>query len=465
MIRSAPVIIAALLLSACGDDKGAPGAEPEEQYSGGAATVFDATRMAFGQDLPLLTGDSADEFFLGNAIFNRGWVTAPASVKQFDGLGPFFNATNCSACHLKDGRGRPPEMPGEQMLSMLVRISVPGMDAHGGPMPEPTYGGQIQDRGVLKVMPEAQVTIQYEEVPGSFADGEPFSLRKPTYTVEQLAYGPMAGDVMLSPRVAQAVFGLGLLAAVPDSTLEGFADPDDQDGDGISGRINHVWNVRASMPTVGRFGWKANQPSLEQQSAGAFNGDMGISSSMFHGQECTPAETLCLEQPTGEEDGQPEVSDSALSSVVHYMHTLAVPARRDWQKPEVLHGKQIFNDLGCAGCHVSMMKTGPLAGFPELENHTIRPYTDLLLHDMGEGLADHRPDFEATGSEWRTSPLWGIGLVKVVNHHEYFLHDGRARGLMEAVLWHGGEAQAARDEVLKLSKEERAALLAFLGSL
>lgn len=461
----ARVFVAALLLVGCSEEDKAQGPEPNEQFSGGAATVFDKTRMAYAQALPALDGDRETEFFVGNSVFNRGWITAPASVTQFDGLGPLFNANNCSACHLKDGRGRPPEEPGEMMLSMLVRVSVPGMDAHGGPLGEPNYGGQLQDRAIMNVAPEAQVTIQYEEVPGTFADGEAFSLRKPTYVVDQLAYGPLASDVMLSPRVAPAVFGLGLLAAVPESTLEGFADPEDKDGDGISGRINHVWDVRAGKAAVGRFGWKANQPTLEQQSAGAFQGDMGISSEMFHAQECTAVQTECLAAPAGEEDGGPEILPEDLASVVHYMHTLAVPARRDYDKPEVLHGKRIFNDIGCADCHVASMKTGLMAGFPELENHTIRPYTDLLIHDMGPGLADNRPDFEADGQEWRTAPLWGVGLVQTVNHHNYLLHDGRARGPMEAVLWHGGEAQTARDEVLKLSRDERAALLAFLGSL
>lgn len=461
----ARVFVAALCLFGCSEEENAREPESSEPYSGGAATVFDDTRLAYAQALRALTGDRASEFVAGNAIFNRGWITAPASETQFDGLGPFFNANNCSACHLKAGRGRPPEAPDEMMLSMVMRLSVQGADEHGGPLGEPSYGGQLQDRAIMRVTPEAQVTIRYEELPGAFDDGEVFSLRKPTYVVEQLAYGPLASDVMLSPRVAPAVFGLGLLAAVPDSTLESLADPDDSDGDGISGRINHVWDVRVGRAVVGRFGWKASQPTLEQQTAAAFQGDMGISSEMFHRQECTAVQLDCLAQPSGEENGGPEVLPNDLASVVHYMHTLAVPARRAYDKPEVLRGKQIFNEIGCAACHVASMKTGTLAGFPELENHTIRPYTDLLLHDMGEGLADDRPDFEADGREWRTAPLWGIGLVYAVNHHSYLLHDGRARGLLEAVLWHGGEAQAARDEVLRLSREERAALLAFLGSL
>jgi CxxC motif-containing protein (DUF1111 family) len=469
-LRPAPACLL-IAVVACGDDAPAQlvlesEAEADEQFSGGAQTVFDVSRMAFAQDFPSLSGEREDQFFLGNSIFNRGWITAPASVTQFDGLGPLFNATNCSACHLKDGRGRPPEKPGELMLSMLVRVSVPGTDEHGGPKAEPNYGEQLQDRGVLGVAPEVFVSVTYEERPGAFADGEAFSLRMPRYGYEQLAYGALAPDALFSPRVAPAVFGLGLLAAVPDATLESLADPDDLDGDGISGRINHVWDVRQGRAAVGRFGWKANQPTLEQQTAGAFLGDMGITSELFRAQECSAAQVACSAQPGGEDpDGGPEVSASALESVVHYMHTLAVPARRDFDDHEVRQGKQLFEQSGCGNCHVARLETGTLAGFPEVERQRIRPYTDLLLHDMGEGLADGRPDFEASGQEWRTPPLWGIGLVHTVNRHEYFLHDGRARGLLEAVLWHGGEAQAARDAVMQLSKTERTALLAFLQSL
>jgi CxxC motif-containing protein (DUF1111 family) len=270
---------------------------------------------------------------------------------------------------------------------------------------------------------------------------------------------------LFSPRVAPAVFGLGLLAAVPAEALEALADPDDVDGDGISGRVNHVWDAQAQAPAIGRFGWKANQPNLLQQTAGAFLGDMGITSSLFPAGECAAAQEQCLVQPSGGEDGAPELSDSLLASVVHYMHTLAVPARRRVDDLEVLEGKRLFMDSGCAECHVPKLETGALEGFAELSGQVIRPYTDLLLHDMGDDLGDGRPDFEATGNEWRTPPLWGIGLVHTVNRHDYLLHDGRARGVLEAVLWHGGEAEAARDAVLALSETDRRRLVAFLESL
>jgi CxxC motif-containing protein (DUF1111 family) len=461
---------AALLAAACGEEapeSPAPDStlDESEAFAGGEATVFDASRMAFAHALPALSGEREDEFFVGNAIFNRGWVTAPASVSQFDGLGPLFNATNCSACHLKDGRGRPPETPDESFLSLLLRLSVPGTDARGAPLPEPSYGGQLQGSAVLGVEREGRERVTYTELPGAFADGEAFSLRVPSYAIEELAYGALSPEAMLSPRVAPAVFGLGLLAAVPDATLEALADPEDRDGDGISGRVNPVWDVRRGALAVGRFGWKASRPTLEQQTAGAFLGDMGITSSLFPDEACTPNQPACALKPSGATDGQPELADGHLAGVSFYMHTLAVPGRRRWRDPEVLRGKQVFFDAGCAGCHVPEIETGELESFPELSHQRIRPYTDLLLHDMGPDLADRRPDHGASGSEWRTPPLWGIGLVEVVNRHAYFLHDGRARGLLEAVLWHGGEAARSRDLVRELPRDERVALISFLSSL
>lgn len=466
MNRAALAVWGALALGACGDHGADDADDPDELLSGGAATVANDTRMAYAQALPALHGDREDDFFVGNAIFNRSWVTAPASVVQADGLGPLFNATNCSACHLKDGRGRPPKSDDEPFTSMLIRLGLSEADAQGAALGDPMYGGQLQDNGIPGVPPEARPRVSYVEQPGAFADGTPYSLRKPTYVLESLAYGPLAPGVQLSPRVAPAVFGLGLLAAISDQTLAALADPDDRDDDGISGRLNHVWDLLRGERVIGRFGWKANQPTILQQTAAAFQNDMGISARPFLEQPCGARQTACAAQPTGEDlPGAPEVTDQQLASVVHYMHTLAVPARRNLDDPAVKRGKKLFVGAGCDGCHVPKLRTSVLADFPELSNQTIRPYTDLLLHDMGEGLADGRPDFEASGSEWRTPPLWGIGLVETVNQHAFFLHDGRARGLLEAILWHGGEADAARIVVQKLSAADRAALIAFLQSL
>jgi len=286
-------------------------------------------------------------------------------------------------------------------------------------------------------------------------------LRRPTYSFV-LERGEMSPETMRSPRAAPQMIGLGLLEAIAEGDIVKNADPDDMDQDGISGRPNMVWDSMLGKPTLGRFGWKANQPNLAAQTAGAFLGDMGISTSLFPTQECTAAETDCLAAPNG---GAPECSDHILDAVTFYSKTLAPPARRDWQNQEVLQGKQFFAEAGCAKCHTPMHKTGTLDGFVELSNQTIRPYTDLLLHDMGKELADGRPDFEANGQEWRTPPLWGIGLLEVVNGHTNLLHDGRARGVVEAVLWHGGEAEASREAFREMSGEQRQALVRFVESL
>ncbi|AKJ07135.1 CxxC motif-containing protein (DUF1111 family) [Archangium gephyra] len=447
-----------LLACACGEE----GPEPGEELSGGDTTVHDTTRNAFALAARNLQGERRDAFFTGNALFNRNWVTAPASTTGLDGLGPTFNAPSCAACHFKDGRGKPPTEPDEQPLSLLFRLSIPGQDAHGEPLGDPAYGGQLQPQAILGVPAEGEVTLTRSLREGRYADGTGYSLEEPHYALANLAFGPVHPELMMSPRVAPVMVGLGLLEAIPDAALEALADPDDRDGDGISGRINHVWDVEHGETRVGRFGWKANQPSLRQQNAGAFRGDIGITSDLFPAEDCPAPQTACHDALSG---GEPELEAEKLEQLTFYTRTLAVPARRDVDKPEVLRGRRLFRELGCATCHVPRHETGTVEDAPELSKQVIFPYTDLLLHDMGPELADGRPDFEATGSEWRTPPLWGIGLVETVNRHTRFLHDGRARSLEEAILWHGGEAERSRERFRNLTVNDRTALLRFLESL
>jgi CxxC motif-containing protein (DUF1111 family) len=452
--------------AACGGGGGGGASgDPTEALSGGTTTVVDTTRDAFSRPLAGLASERRDVFFLGNSVFNTSWVSAPASADGFDGLGPLFNTAACSNCHFKDGRGKPPTPDDDRLVGLLFRLSVPGVGEHGGTVDEPTYGGQLQPNGILGVPPEGSVAIDYTEEVVALAGGETASLRRPIYRLTDLAYGPMRADVMVSPRVAPAMIGLGLLEAIPEADLRALEDPEDRDGDGVSGRANQVWDVRRGAPVMGRFGWKAGQPTVEQQTAGAFNGDMGISSSLFPRQPCTDAEAACLAAPTGEANGERELTDTKLGWTTLYGRALAVPARRNVDAPEVRRGRALFDEVGCAACHRPTWVTGDVEDIPELSRQTIHPYTDLLLHDLGDGLADGRSEFAADGREWRTPPLWGIGLVETVNRHRFFLHDGRARGLLEAVLWHGGEAQASRDRVIALSPAERAALIAFLESL
>lgn len=435
--------------------------EEGEERSGGDTTVFDTTANAFSLSARNMSFERRQQFFVGNSFFNKNWVTAPASTTARDGLGPVFNARSCSACHFKDGRGRPPEDENEAMVSMLIRMSISGKALHGGPLPHPSYGDQLGPEAILNVPAEAFAYVTYTEQTQFFSDGEPYSLRIPQYHFENWHFGE-PGDFLYSPRVAPFMIGLGLLAAIPEDELLRNEDPEDNNKDGISGRANYVWDASANARLLGRFGWKANQPNLRQQTAGAFLGDMGITSSLFPEEDCPEVQLECKAAMNG---GNPEVSDQTLEDVTMYASTLAVPGRRDWDDPVVLQGKALFRASGCDSCHVPRWQTGAMPELPEVEFQTIWPYTDLLLHDMGPELADGRPDFEADGQEWRTPPLWGIGLVETVNGHTYFLHDGRARSLMEAIMWHGGEAKAAREAVGDLSASERDALIRFLESL
>jgi len=438
-----------------------PHALDPRELSAGDATVFDNSRQAFSLPVPGLTDAQKSAFAVGNSFFNLNWVAAPASTAARDGLGPLFNARSCSACHLHDGRSRPPEAGGA-MSTMLLRVSVPGTNAHGGPQPHPIYGGQIQGRALPDVPPEADVVVDYEPVRGAFADGEVFELRRPRYSLRNLGYGPVATSLQMSPRVAPAVIGLGLLEAVPVEQLVALADPRDRDGDGISGKLNQVWNAATQRHEPGRFGWKAEQPTVRQQVAGALNGDMGLTTSLFPAENHSPAQTAAARLPSG---GSPEVSDQILENVTFYSRVLAVPARRSVDDQRVLRGEELFRAAKCASCHREQFTTGEVPGLPQLSRQTIRPYTDLLLHDLGEGLSDNRPAFVAEGREWRTPPLWGIGLVPKVNGHSFLLHDGRARNLSEAILWHGGEAEKARKAFRQMSRADREALVKFLESL
>ncbi|MDC5848556.1 di-heme oxidoredictase family protein [Vibrio europaeus] len=437
--------------------------------SGGGTSVKKEGANAFSLPAGNLPMSKRLDFSVGNSFFRNPWVQAPASTDARDGLGPLFNTNGCQNCHIKDGRGHPPEEGDIHAVSMLVRLSIPAMTPEqkkafikDGVIPEPTYGGQLQDFALQDKTPEGTIEITYSDVPVTFADGTVVTLRKPDLSITNLGYGEMHPDTQMSARVAPPMIGLGLLESIPDETLKAWADEQDKNSDGISGKVNVVWDVRTNDFAIGRFGWKAGQPNLMQQNAAAFNGDVGLTSNLFPNENCTSKQTICDDLPNG---GSPEVSDNILDFVEFYSQHLAVPIRRNVDKPEVKLGQELFAKVGCDSCHKTNVKTGNREGLPALSNQTIHPYTDMLLHDMGPGLADNRPEYLANGQEWRTQPLWGIGYTKEVNDHTYFLHDGRARNLMEAVLWHGGEAEIAKQKVLKFNQKEREALIAFLNSL
>ena len=428
---------------------------------GGAATALDATSNAYSNSISGLDDALAGQFSYGHSVFNQNWVTAPATTSGMDGLGPIYNARACSTCHSKDGRSAPFDASGA-LLGMLFRLSIPGKSPTGGPNPDPVYGDQLRPYGILTVPGDGTPHVTYVETPGTYGDGTPFSLQTPTYTIDGWNYGEPGQGLMISARTGPSVIGLGLLEAVPEDEILANVHP--PDADGVAGVPNHVWDAVNNVTVIGRFGWKANQPSTLQQAAGAFLGDIGITSSLFPNQTCTPTMKECENAQSG---GDPdfELTDSRWQSVGFYMKSLAVPARRDLGDPLALQGEKLFSSFGCASCHVTTLHSGADAAAPVLMNQTLHPYTDLLLHDMGSDLADGRPDFEASGSQWRTAPLWGIGLLQTVNHHTFLLHDARARDVAEAILWHGGEAATARENFRMAEQNDRAALLKFLNSL
>jgi len=443
----------------------------EDALSAGTFTVPAADATAYSQPAPVLSERQHAAFLRGRAGFDRQWVVFGISTGDW-GVGPTFVADRCGACHVGGGRGNPPKSPNEQVTSLVVRISLPGADPHGGPKPHGHYGDQLQNRALQGQNPELQfayapvpaeadIFLDWDERVVALADGTEVRLRSPLLSVEGLAFGDLGPDTMQSLRIAPPVFGTGLLEAVPEEALLALATH--QKALGFNGRPNMVWDAIDQRMVVGRFGWKASQPGLRQQIAAAAFNDMGVTSSLFPRQNCPAVQVHCKREIPGND---PELTDAAWDDLDIAALGVGVPARRRWSDPIVQRGAVLFESLQCAVCHAPTLRTAEyFARLPQLSKQTIHAYTDLLLHDMGEGLADHRPEFAAGGRDWRTPPLWGMGLSRTVNGSVALLHDGRARNATEAILWHGGEAQAARDAFSQLRKQDREALLAFLDAI
>ncbi len=438
-----------------------PALVANEDLAGGETSVFNRSPQAFSLPAANLLLQDHPRFFAGNAFFNTNWVASSSAVNGRDGLGPLFNVRSCSTCHFKDGRGRPPG-PGEIPNGLLLRISIPGKREDGGPLPDPIYGNQVSVRALPGLKPEARVDLRFEEIPSAYPDGSSYSLLQPHYAITDWGYGDPHDQLQFSPRVAPPVFGLGLLDAIRKSELVERADPYDVDGDGISGRANWVWSPSKQSLQLGRYGWKANKAELIDQTALAFVGDIGITTSLFPNENHSPTQNLSGQFPSA---GSPELADRELQDVVFYLKTLAVPASRIDAVEDFKKGKALFESARCSACHIPEMKTDLQYPISALAGQTIRPYTDLLLHDMGKALSDGRGDFRASGREWRTPPLWGIGLLPNVNQHSRLLHDGRARSVEEAILWHGGEAGKSKEAFKAMPAQNRKLLIAFVESL
>lgn len=456
--------------------------EPQGELTAGRFTVFSEGVNAFSFPFANLDRQGRTRFAIGNSFFNRNWVQAPASTTGRDGLGPHFIGRSCGACHTFDGRGKPPEQKdgvnASQPVELLIRLSIEPEKPSAlelrerlkhGVIAHPVYGDQLNNAAIRGVVPEGQVKISTQKIKGEYPDGQSYELSKPIYELTDLGYGPVDDELRSSPRVAPQLAGIGLLEAISVASILENAERQSKSAGPIRGKVNWVYDPIQDKQVVGRYGWKANVGSLKAQTAGAFRGDIGITSKYANSPTCTSSQVDCLNAPNGNDEEGVEISERILNEVVFYQATLAPAARRRVQDADVIKGESLFHQAQCAACHIPSYTTSPPID-PSLASQDVAgveiwPYTDLLLHDMGENLADNRSDFQASGTQWRTPPLWGVGLIPSVNGHQRLLHDGRADGVEEAILWHGGEAAPSRDYFKEMTHSDRQALIQFVESL
>ncbi|OUL57858.1 di-heme oxidoredictase family protein [Pseudoalteromonas ulvae] len=464
MIKKYSLLVLITWLCACTDASKAPEFSDSELRPGGEATLKRVNTRTFIHPSGNLSIDHELEFWDGLSFFRDPWVASPAITADRDGLGPLYNARSCKACHSRGGRGRLVTEGVSSPMALLFRLG------HGEQQrPDPIYGAQLQTFAVLtptnspKLQAEGQVELQYEFIEGQFADGTRYQLRKPSYRIVNLSQGELHQETQISPRYAPAIYGMGLLDAIDTQDLLSLEDEFDSNNDGISGRYNRVPDVLTGEMSVGRFGFKGLHPTLNQQIAGAFVNDIGITNPYFRKETCQSTQLACLAEAKrvkGEE--QPEIPTKLLQTTEFMSAQLAVQPTRNLKSAEAQSGRETFYQLGCHLCHQPSFKTRVDYSLPELAGQVIWPYTDLALHDMGEELADGKREHLANGREWRTAPLWGIGLQHRIQGYQAYLHDGRARTINEAILWHGGEAKTSQEKYLAISASEREALLFFL---
>jgi CxxC motif-containing protein (DUF1111 family) len=418
---------------------------PEHALLGGMTSVHaiesDEPREAFLQLAGNMAAQNGQRFVLGRRVVHTSFADGshdesslnPIWSEQAGKLGPLYINHSCNACHFQNGRAVPPE-PGVPLEQYVIKLG----DAQGAPLPD--LGAVLQPGGGGE--PGVSIARWIEQ------DG----LRRPEFEFEGMA------PAHFSARVAPQLVGMGLLEAIPEHAIVALADPEDRDGDGISGRVRRVQDPVTGEMRLGRFGWKAGQATVKHQVAAALRSDMGVLTSVFQAPDCGEAQQNCGA-------AQVELGDTELDQLTLYMALLGMRPQRDWDAPEVVQGREVFSTIGCASCHTPNFTTSEFAHHAELRSQEIQPFTDLLLHDMGEGLADTLIEGDATYTEWRTPPLWGIGLGAAVSGGESYLHDGRARTLSEAILWHGGEGERSKRAFAALPESEKQALLAFLKSL
>ena len=425
---------------------------PANSWLGGLTTLpyqySDEPVHRFKQTAGNISPTNGLTFMLGRRLhhtdFGDGTHSEPDNpvyTEQIGKLGPKFINRSCVSCHVNNGRALPPAI-GAPMLQTVVKV---GSDANGSP--HPTLGSVLQPQSTSGPAEGSATIASYTPTDGQYGDGMPYSLQTPNYAFQGTT------PAYFSVRLAPQLVGLGLLEAVSESTIMAQADPGDADHDGISGRVQTVIDPQTSQQRLGRFNYKGGKARISHQVAGAFNTDMGVTTSVF---------PILDGETTG---GSTELADDDLDKLTRYIALLGVSARRDLTNAQALQGEQLFASANCVKCHTPTLTTSPYHPMTELRNQTIHPYTDLLLHDMGAGLADNMGEGNATGSDWRTSPLWSIGLTAGVSGGEAYLHDGRARSLEEAILWHGGEAEGAKEAFRTMSAADRAALIKFLKSL
>jgi CxxC motif-containing protein (DUF1111 family) len=414
-----------------------------------------------------LTDAEFARYDLGMAVFNTQFVpaaTPPAGRRA--GVGPLFNSSSCDSCHNNGAHGRGPTGDGPAPPPLVIQLATTPTKNPTDPEGDPVYGRVLNTIALNGVPPEGVAMIRYQETPGHYPDGTAWSLRVPHYTLTNLRYGPLSPRTLVKPRLAPALFGVGLLDAAGRDTsgrdvaagrtsVLGTAGPDAAAGHAAGP------DAAAFDQAPGRLGWQATALSVTDQTARAFAREMGLTSTDMPRDDCTQAETACMQQPS---NGSPEVSADIFSAVVSFQRWLAVPASPT-PHPAPDQDAKTFADLGCVACHQPRLAATLTDTDGKDVSAVIAPYTDLRLHDLGSRLADETIAGKKVSSKWRTAPLWGLGYRMSLERFPTFLHDGRARSAEEAILWHDGEAAGARDRFEHLPASQRKVFLRWLETL